>query len=86
MFDIVYICAMLAFSNCKINLGLNVVEKRADGFHNIESVFLPIQLADVVEIIDHTDFSLSVSGLAIDGDVHLGRVGLPAGGAGNDDG
>ncbi|MBN8704106.1 MAG: 4-(cytidine 5'-diphospho)-2-C-methyl-D-erythritol kinase, partial [Bacteroidetes bacterium] len=42
---------------------------RADGFHNIESVFLPIQLADVVEIIDHTDFSLSVSGLAIDGDV-----------------
>ncbi len=42
---------MVTFPNCKINLGLNVVKKREDGFHNIETVFFPIPLNDVLEII-----------------------------------
>jgi 4-diphosphocytidyl-2-C-methyl-D-erythritol kinase len=42
---------LLAFPNCKINLGLNVIEKRADGFHNIESVFIPAGWQDILEII-----------------------------------
>lgn len=41
---------MIYFPNCKINIGLNVVEKRSDGFHNIETLFYPIPLEDVLEI------------------------------------
>ncbi|MDR2908089.1 MAG: 4-(cytidine 5'-diphospho)-2-C-methyl-D-erythritol kinase, partial [Bacteroidales bacterium] len=37
---------MLILPNAKINLGLFVTEKRADGFHNIETVFYPIPLCD----------------------------------------
>ena len=33
---------MICFPNAKINLGLNVVSKRTDGYHNIETVFYPI--------------------------------------------
>ncbi|MDR2292104.1 MAG: 4-(cytidine 5'-diphospho)-2-C-methyl-D-erythritol kinase [Prevotellaceae bacterium] len=42
---------MVVFPNAKINLGLNVVEKRSDGFHNIETVFYPIKLCDILEIV-----------------------------------
>jgi 4-diphosphocytidyl-2-C-methyl-D-erythritol kinase len=42
---------MLAFPNCKINLGLNITGKRPDGFHNIESIFYPVNLCDILEII-----------------------------------
>ncbi len=42
---------MLAFPNAKINLGLHVLEKRSDGFHNIETVFYPVKWSDVLEII-----------------------------------
>lgn len=41
---------MITFPNAKINLGLNVVEKRADGYHNIETVFYPINLQDALEV------------------------------------
>ena len=41
---------MVVFPNAKINIGLNVVEKRHDGFHNIESIFYPVlDLYDVLE-------------------------------------
>jgi 4-diphosphocytidyl-2-C-methyl-D-erythritol kinase len=43
---------MIVFPNAKINLGLNVVEKRSDSFHNIETVFYPIRLCDVLEIVE----------------------------------
>lgn len=43
---------MLAFANAKINLGLQVTEKRADGYHNLETVFYPVKINDVIEISD----------------------------------
>ena len=42
---------MIAFPNCKINLGLSIIAKRTDGYHALETVFYPITLTDVLEII-----------------------------------
>lgn len=42
---------MIVFPNAKINIGLFVTEKRQDGFHNLETVFYPIELSDVLEIV-----------------------------------
>lgn len=66
---------MLNFPNCKINLGLNIVAKRADGYHDLETVFYPIPFCDALEIIeDKTDtgkdvpgINFNTSGLAIPG-------------------
>ena len=41
---------MVIFPNCKINLGLNVIRRRADGFHDLETVFYPVPLRDALEI------------------------------------
>ncbi|WP_064198566.1 MULTISPECIES: 4-(cytidine 5'-diphospho)-2-C-methyl-D-erythritol kinase [Emticicia] len=46
---------MLTFPNAKINIGLNIVEKRSDGFHNIESVFYPVEWCDALEILPNQD-------------------------------
>lgn len=43
---------MVVFPCCKINLGLNVVSRRPDGYHNLETVFYPIPLHDNLEVID----------------------------------
>ncbi len=62
---------MLVFPNCKINLGLNITGKRADGFHNIETVFYPVNWCDALEIIEDPaqkePFLLTQSGILIDG-------------------
>ena len=42
---------MITFPNAKINLGLNIVQRRPDGYHNIETIFFPIPLTDVLEIV-----------------------------------
>ena len=42
---------MVVFPTCKINIGLRIGQKRADGFHNLETVFFPLQLTDVLEIL-----------------------------------
>lgn len=62
---------MLTFPNAKINLGLNIVEKRPDGYHNIETVFYPIGLCDVLDVTiseSCSDYSFSSSGIALGGD------------------
>lgn len=58
---------MVQFPNCKINLGLRVTKKRPDGYHNIETVFYPIQLKDALEIIPSTQQQFEVSGLEVTG-------------------
>lgn len=62
---------MIVFPNAKINLGLKVLEKRHDGFHNIETIFYPVGLSDVLEIIPAIDgiFSFTSTGLPIPGDI-----------------
>ena len=64
---------MIVFPNCKINLGLNVVRKRNDGYHDLETVFYPVPLTDKLEAVvgkgaDCT-CSLSLSGNAIEGNL-----------------
>lgn len=46
---------MISFPNAKINLGLNIVSKREDGYHNLETVFFPIPIKDALEILVSTD-------------------------------
>ena len=48
---------MISFPNCKVNLGLNVTRRRQDGYHDIETVFYPLPLTDVLEIIHDSSFS-----------------------------
>ncbi|MBY0244806.1 MAG: 4-(cytidine 5'-diphospho)-2-C-methyl-D-erythritol kinase [Sphingobacteriaceae bacterium] len=58
---------MLSFSNAKINLGLNIIDKRADGYHNLETIFYPIKIHDVIELIDSDILSCEISGISIPG-------------------
>lgn len=58
---------MLGFPNAKINLGLNIIAKRNDGFHDIESVFYPIKWTEALEIIPSDTFEFTTSGLQIPG-------------------
>lgn len=58
---------MICFPNAKINLGLNVTEKRPDGYHNIETIFYPIPVKDALEIVPAQAFSFSQTGIKIDG-------------------
>lgn len=62
---------MITFPNAKINLGLNIVEKRTDGYHNIETVFYPINLQDALEVnrLENADgpYRLRVKGNPLDG-------------------
>src|ERR1700756_1059992 len=44
---------MVVFPNCKINLGLNILRKREDGFHDLATIFYPIPLKDSLEVIEH---------------------------------
>lgn len=60
---------MITFPNAKINLGLNILRKRTDGYHDLQSIFLPIGIKDALEVVQDNsilDFSFSNSGLKID--------------------
>ncbi len=58
---------MVCFPNAKINIGLNITSKRKDGFHNIESVFYPIPLSDVLEFVPskNTEITIKTTGIAL---------------------
>ncbi len=72
---------MTVYPVAKINLGLNVVERRADGYHNLQTVFYPIPIKDSLEVqtasdgaaTDH-DCTLEVSNIRIDGDTQSNLV------------
>ena len=61
---------MVSFPNAKINIGLNIIGKRADGFHNLETIFYPVAIKDAVEIVEHknalTDVVFSSTGNIVD--------------------
>lgn len=64
---------MITFPNAKINIGLNIVEKRKDGFHSIESVFYPVNVCDALEVIESDENEavvFSSSGIEIPGDAN----------------
>ena len=58
---------MVAFPPCKINLGLNVISKRTDGFHNLETCFYPVPWTDILEIIPSDIQQMTFSGIPIPG-------------------
>lgn len=59
---------MKTHPNCKINLGLHVTERRPDGYHNIETVFVPVDLCDELEINRSASFRFAQSGIPVGGD------------------
>ncbi|TNF42365.1 MAG: 4-(cytidine 5'-diphospho)-2-C-methyl-D-erythritol kinase [Bacteroidetes bacterium] len=58
---------MIVFPNAKINIGLNVVSKRDDGYHNLETIFFPVKLADALEFVEAEETKLTTSGIVIEG-------------------
>jgi len=61
---------MICFPNAKINIGLRILEKRSDGYHNIESIFYPVGWCDVLEAIPMEGFGkieLHLSGIPVPG-------------------
>ena len=63
---------MITFPNAKINIGLQVTERRPDGYHNLDTVFYPIPMNDALEVIvtEGADYDcrLHISGISIEGD------------------
>jgi 4-diphosphocytidyl-2-C-methyl-D-erythritol kinase len=61
---------MICFPNSKINLGLQVKKKRSDGYHDIETVFCPLELSDILEVTPEPgqkgNFTWSNTGIEID--------------------
>lgn len=57
---------MICFPNAKINLGLYVSGQREDGYHNIETIFYPIPLCDVLEIVPAARDAFTQSGITLD--------------------
>ena len=57
---------MIVYPNAKINLGLNILRKREDGYHDISSVFYPVkECVDILEIIKSDTFEFTKSGIEI---------------------
>lgn len=59
---------MILFPNCKINLGLHILRKRDDGFHDLETVFYPLPLQDALEVLTAEEMIFSQSGIEVPGD------------------
>jgi len=65
---------MIVYPNAKINIGLKILSKRPDGFHNLESIFYPIPWYDILEINPSNHFEFKTFGLKIGGDHHHNLV------------
>ena len=67
---------MITFPNAKINLGLNIVSKRPDGYHDIETVFYPVGIKDALEMVKTAadDTTLVVSGMTVTADAEKNLV------------
>lgn len=65
---------MICFPNAKINLGLNVVRKRPDGYHDIETIFYPIPVKDALEITLEQATMFMQSGIQVDAPVEKNLV------------
>jgi 4-diphosphocytidyl-2-C-methyl-D-erythritol kinase len=63
---------MICFPNIKINLGLRVINRRTDGFHNIESIFYPVNFCDMLEVVEDPN--------SVRGNVVFTTTGLPISG------
>lgn len=58
---------MILYPNCKINIGLRVIRKREDGYHDLETIFYPIHgLTDRLEVTASERFSFEQAGIAVD--------------------
>lgn len=58
---------MIVFPNAKINLGLNITERRPDGYHNLETIFYPLMITDALEVIPGNALTFQSSGIEIPG-------------------
>src|SRR3546814_3486356 len=61
---------MVVFPNAKINIGLHVLEKREDRYHDIETVFYPVKVYDILEVIAAKETMLFESGINIKGNTN----------------
>src|SRR5579864_2048626 len=59
---------MVFFPNCKINLGLRILRRREDGYHDLETVFYPLPLKDALEITRSDELLFTASGIPIPGE------------------
>jgi 4-diphosphocytidyl-2-C-methyl-D-erythritol kinase len=58
---------MIVFPNAKINIGINITSRRPDGYHNIETIFYPLPIHDVLEALPGDELTFHSSGLEIPG-------------------
>lgn len=61
---------MIVFPNAKINIGLNITSRRPDGYHDLETVFYPVKITDVLEVIEANELSFKSSGIDVPGDMN----------------
>ncbi len=67
---------MVIFPNAKINIGLNILQKRVDGYHDIETLFYPIGMKDALEYVENggNEVHFACSGLNLDIEPELNIV------------
>lgn len=69
---------MIVFPNCKINLGLHIMRKREDNYHDLETVFYPVPLCDALEVTiakeNSDDMNLIMEGIPVQGDASQNLV------------
>lgn len=59
---------MIVYPNAKINIGLRVLNKRPDNFHDLETVFYPVQTTDILEVVEAAELKMFQYGIEYPGD------------------